>query len=453
MLILSHNFSLEEQVMFYIARKYRIVVLSIALLIELSWVRSSMAAVKANQLSISPFIGQYVFDSDLPYNDTTRTVIGIKLGYDLSTRWGLEVLNETHTIRGSEHANIYQDFIRLEGLYYFRPDKEWVPFVAAGLGVTNLDINTGKAGSNTVFDYGVGVKYFLADWVALRADLRHILVLDQPVLNDLEYHVGLNFFVPIRWKEKERDKDSDWDGVLDSQDQCPDTPLGIEVNSKGCPLQFDKDSDGDGVIEDLDLCPATPRGSKVDSNGCPLMLDKDSDGDGVIEDLDLCPATPRGSKVDPQGCPLMLDKDSDGDGVIDDLDLCPGTLNAIQVDATGCPPKEINITLEIEFDTGKADIRPQYTKEIDRFVEFLKENPDLIATIEGHTDSVGSAQDNLSLSQKRSKNVVDLLVRLGIDRERLKAVGYGESRPIVKEVTSGNRQKNRRIVVVVTKRK
>jgi len=77
----------------------------------------------------------------------------------------------------------------------------------------------------------------------------------------------------------------------------------------------------------------------------------------------------------------------------------------------------------------------------------------LIATIEGHTDSVGSAQDNLSLSQKRSKNVVDLLVRLGIDRERLKAVGYGESRPIVKEVTSGNRQKNRRIVVVVTKRK
>lgn len=58
--------------------------------------------------------------------------------------------------------------------------------------------------------------------------------------------------------------DSDGDGVYDNYDQCPDTPKGVTVNSKGCP----PDSDGDGVYDYLDKCPATPKGASVDIRGC-----------------------------------------------------------------------------------------------------------------------------------------------------------------------------------------
>ena len=58
--------------------------------------------------------------------------------------------------------------------------------------------------------------------------------------------------------------DQDKDGVQDEQDQCPDTPQGVTVNSRGCPL----DSDGDGVYDDQDRCPNTPKGAMVTTQGC-----------------------------------------------------------------------------------------------------------------------------------------------------------------------------------------
>ena len=62
--------------------------------------------------------------------------------------------------------------------------------------------------------------------------------------------------------------DSDGDGVPDSSDACPNTPHGVVVDSRGCPL----DSDGDGVPDYLDKCPNTPAGTKVDAQGCPIPV-------------------------------------------------------------------------------------------------------------------------------------------------------------------------------------
>ncbi|WP_191153753.1 OmpA family protein [Pelovirga terrestris] len=63
-------------------------------------------------------------------------------------------------------------------------------------------------------------------------------------------------------------RDSDGDGVPDHLDQCPNTPRGVAVDAKGCPL----DSDGDGVADYLDKCPGTPPGVRVDTEGCPTVL-------------------------------------------------------------------------------------------------------------------------------------------------------------------------------------
>ena len=65
--------------------------------------------------------------------------------------------------------------------------------------------------------------------------------------------------------------DSDLDGVIDTMDACPDTPVGTKVDPKGCPLP-PPDSDGDGVIDTMDACPNTPMGTTVDASGCPVVI-------------------------------------------------------------------------------------------------------------------------------------------------------------------------------------
>ena len=65
--------------------------------------------------------------------------------------------------------------------------------------------------------------------------------------------------------------DSDGDGVIDSEDLCPDTPVGESVDSDGC-SSSQKDSDGDGVTDNLDACPNTSAGATVDSSGCEIPL-------------------------------------------------------------------------------------------------------------------------------------------------------------------------------------
>ncbi|MFH1725404.1 MAG: LamG domain-containing protein [Elusimicrobiota bacterium] len=90
------------------------------------------------------------------------------------------------------------------------------------------------------------------------------------------------------------------------------------------------DDDGDGVLNDQDDCPETPSGEEVDEDGC-AESQKDADGDGVTNDLDKCAGTPPEEDVlaimgcgPSQVCGAYAD-DADEDGVVDDLDVCPGT--------------------------------------------------------------------------------------------------------------------------------
>jgi len=122
--------------------------------------------------------------------------------------------------------------------------------------------------------------------------------------------------------------DGDGDGVYDGVDKCPDTPPGAKVDDLGCPVDTDKD----GVPDHADNCPNTPRGALVDKNGCPF----DGDGDGVYDGIDKCPNTPMGTQVNEYGCP-QTKADTDGDGVIDERDRCPDTPRGTKVDEDGCP--------------------------------------------------------------------------------------------------------------------
>ncbi len=238
---------------------------------------------------------------------------------------------------------------------------------------------------------------------------------------------------------KGEELDSDGDGVPDSIDECPNTPIGVEVDEKGCPI----DSDGDGVPDYLDKCPNTPKGVKVDAKGCPI----DSDGDGVPDYLDKCPNTPKGCKVDKNGCPI----DSDGDGVPDCLDKCPNTPRDTKVDKNGCPivGEELLILHGIKFGFDSAKVSDDSKAILEIAVTTLKNNPKMKVEIEGHTDSIGTAEYNLGLSQRRADAVQDHLISEGIGAERLQAVGKGEADPLVSNELKDGRAKNRRVEFVV----
>jgi outer membrane protein OmpA-like peptidoglycan-associated protein len=78
----------------------------------------------------------------------------------------------------------------------------------------------------------------------------------------------------------------------------------------------------------------------------------------------------------------------------------------------------------------------------------MKENPDLKFSVEGHTDNTGSAATNQTLSDARSKAVLDKLVELGIDSSRLSSAGKGQNSPIADNSTDEGRAKNRRVEFV-----
>ena len=101
----------------------------------------------------------------------------------------------------------------------------------------------------------------------------------------------------------------------------------------------------------------------------------------------------------------------------------------------------------IFFDTAKWDLKPESTVELDKLVALLKANLTLPIEISGHTDDVGKDNDNLILSQKRAKSVMDYLVLKGINPLKIKSEGYGKNRPFVANNSEENRRLNRRIEV------
>ena len=79
----------------------------------------------------------------------------------------------------------------------------------------------------------------------------------------------------------------------------------------------------------------------------------------------------------------------------------------------------------------------------------MRENPTTKAVVEGNTDSKGTDEYNQKLSERRAASVKDVLVKSGIEADRLTTVGYGESRPVASNDTEEGRAKNRRVSIVV----
>jgi OOP family OmpA-OmpF porin len=113
-------------------------------------------------------------------------------------------------------------------------------------------------------------------------------------------------------------------------------------------------------------------------------------------------------------------------------------------------PEKICMTLKIEFDYDKSDIKPKYHEVIGKVADFLKKYPETTSVIEGHTDNRGSYKYNIKLSERRADSVRNYLIeKFGIEPERLSTKGYGYTKPIASNKTAEGRQKNRRVDAVI----
>jgi len=106
----------------------------------------------------------------------------------------------------------------------------------------------------------------------------------------------------------------------------------------------------------------------------------------------------------------------------------------------------------LEFETGSATLKPTSAEQLKNIAEIMKAYPKVAVKIGGYTDNVGNPEANLKLSRTRAENTMQELVKLGVDKKRLEAEGYGEKHPVADNATEEGRQKNRRIDLRVTKK-
>lgn len=335
------------------------------------------------------------------------------------------------------------------------------PYVGVGGGYTSI----GDSGDQPISDLNVatlngklGFNFWFSDNIALTLESNYKHVFNEDGATHFQHAAGVKFMFG--------GTDSDGDGVYDKDDECPETPGlpefngcpdsdgdGIEDRMDNCPDQaglaeFDgcPDTDGDGVPDNEDDCPEVA-GLK-EMNGCP-----DSDGDGVADNEDDCPN--EAGPASNNGCP---EKDRDGDGVLDKDDDCPDVAGTVA--NNGCPEPDVEVikelneyskTVTFEFDSAK--ITSGSEDALNSIIDIMKEYPQTIFHVGGHTDSVGADAYNMKLSKERAASVEKFLEENGVPAKRITSEGYGEERPISSNSNAAGRKDNRRVEISLDKDK
>ena len=124
---------------------------------------------------------------------------------------------------------------------------------------------------------------------------------------------------------------------------------------------------------------------------------------------------------------------------------------ATDVEGIAAIPARVAMALELEFDQNSAVVKPQYREELRKVADFMKANPHVTATVEGHTGNLQATREAaMEISQRRAQNVVNYLVaEFGVDRTKLAAEGFGQTRRFAYNTNLEGQQDNRRVNIIV----
>lgn len=312
---------------------------------------SAGASADNHKFEVRADVGRTFFEDPLEDANT----FGLGFGYVLDENWTLEaVASQYSTETQDDNVDVDGTQYRLDALYNINTESLWRPYVAFGVGDQKREIDSEDwSERDTLVNLGAGVKRNLGGNWEFRTDVRAFNSLDNEY-TDLALNAGISYLFG-------------------------GSPAPVKVAPAPEP---EKDSDGDGVLDSKDQCPDTPKTHKVDAVGCSLKL-----------------------------------------------------------------TETVAIELNITFDTAKSIIKPEFEGEVSKLATFMNQYADTVVSVEGHTDSQGSDAYNQKLSQSRADAVkAALITKYGIGADRVKAIGYGETKPVADNATAAGREQNRRVM-------
>ena len=381
----------------------------------------TMAMASDYSYELTPVVGYNFSEGNLHLKDELMYGLEMQFNnyYDSPIKPELSILMsngvESDDMRGDEKTNVLR--FAVHGVYELEEMDTIVPFVKAGVGYEHMNTHIANNTDGPFVSAGAGVKYKINDDFAIKLEALYSLKYNKDTAGNNAGDSNVAVLAGLTWS------------------------FGKVPQAK--PVVFvDGDDDNDGVLNSIDECLTTPPNTKVNTRGC--TLDADDDNDGVTNAYDKCPNSPAGSIVDPDGCCIVeVDGDNDNDGVTNSIDECPNTHPDVsEVDAVGCAVK-VNLHVNFEFDS--FDATKDSHAHLRDFVNYMDDHKTYKATIVGHTDNMGSASYNQTLSEKRADAVKALLIKKGLSADKMTTVGKGEINPTHSNDSEEGRAENRRV--------
>lgn len=193
------------------------------------------------------------------------------------------------------------------------------------------------------------------------------------------------------------------------------------------------------VVEEKMVDPVLIADQKRDVEAGGIAVDE-----AVITAAEFVPVMTEEPAVSMRPSFAITADDGDGDGVANAADRCQGTEAGLAVDVRGCP--FTGIIEGLYFERDDARLNKSAKSILDNIVIELRRFPSIVLEVQAHADNRGKAIDNLKLSQRRAEAVGRYIVSRGISANRIRARGFGESRPAYPNATAEGRSRNRRVV-------
>ncbi len=450
-----------------------------AFLLSLLLTTTCFAGEREGAFSISPFVGGYTFDG--VQHAKTAPVYGLRLGYDITKHIGVEYVVDYLSTEGTQaKRSINALSYRMDALYNFMPEGRLVPYLAlGGGGITarsRLRIQRGREQyrcyhecrrRTQVFPY----RFACPAWRCPPVDpFRR----QYQLKGNWEYTAGVTFLfgdkkpapAPVapacnlaaspasimQGQSAKLNWTSENATELNIQPNIgPVEPQGDMTVTPAADTLYTLTCTGEGGKASSDATISVAQAPKPLAPTCDLSVSPASimQGESAMlnwtsQNATECDIQPGIGPVKPQGTTDIKPTADTTYNLV--CTGAGGKANSYARITVAAPTREeLCMTLHIEYDTDKSIIKPAYYGEVEKVAKFMKRFPQIKGTIEGHTDNIASAKYNVKLSQRRAEGVVKMLVeKFGIDKSRLKAMGYGLTKPIADNKTVEGRQKNRR---------
>jgi len=371
--------------------------------------------------TLDPFTGVTIFDSKK--NLDNGQINGLRGGYNFTSHVGAEAFFGYTQTEANRVSDLPIDFYHygIDVLYNFHPDNALVPFIAAGVGInqSNGPSSPGlKNHARGVFDFGAGIKYFISDTVALRGEVR-------PAMNteggkwrtDIEYTVGLTFLIGAEKRQVAVAGDTTRPEVVCTSPDRGATGVEIDRNITATFSEEMKRSTIDSGTFTLKRGTTSISG-KVTFAGTTATFDPSSDLEkGTMYTAMIAAGV----------------KDVSGNELEHSYEWSFTTVAAPKV------MPAVLISLEdSHFDFDSAALNENGKTILDYNARLLKASPKMRIRVAGYTSASGTNEYNQKLSERRARSVRNYLIEQGVAADRLKTIGYGETRPAEYEPVPSN---------------